>query len=126
MVQHISTHLKGKGGASDRNKPIDADFLFYCLCRHEIETGVTVSKAAQRMNTAIDILGKESSTAKLHRADPALMEQHAWWQDYQKESSSMLPERRSLWMTQLQQMYHEKAIFGSAQSQRSKKRTSKL
>jgi len=123
MVQHIATHLKG--GPGGRNKAIDADFLFYCLCRHDAETGVTVSKAAAKMMSAIDINWKASG-AKSHRVDRALMEQHAWWQDYQRERSAMRSERRAVWTAELEHMYRQKAMSGGVQKTRSRWREAKL
>jgi len=115
MVQHISTHLK-----RGRNKCVDADFLFYCLKRHEAESGMKVSKAAATMESAFDLLVKLPN-AKLCPAETSLMEQHEWHQDYLR--SRML--NRTDWSDRLEQLYRKKAWPGAVHCTY-RKRTSKL
>ena len=125
MTQHISTHLRG-----GRNKCVDADFLFYCLQRHESEVGLTVSKAAANMHSALNILEKDTRS-KPRRMDIALMERHEWYQDYLKSRASLPKEHRSHWSDKVEQVYLTKAYPNMAMGDAvlripRRKRTSRL
>jgi len=120
MRQHIATHLKG-----GRNESVDADFLYYCLVRHDEETGARNSKAAAAMESAIRALTK-ADNAKSCRVDTSLMEQHAWYSDFLREREATRPEHRSNYTARLEQIYRAKAWPGAVMCGSGRKRTSKL
>jgi hypothetical protein len=121
MRQHIATHLKG----SARNKSVNPDFLFYCLVRHDKETGVVASKAAAAMDSAFRALKRDDNATSI-KIDRSVMERHAWYQDYLRDRESTHPAHRSAWRAKFEQMYREKAWPGAVLCTPSRNRTSKL